>query len=373
MADALKQVRVALVTDWLTSEAGAEQVTLSLSRLFPEAPIYTSVRVPERTPSFEGKDIRTSFLQRWPLHRRQQLFPAYRPLAFESFDFEGFDLVISSASAESKGIIVKPGTVHLCYCHTPTRYYWSDYHAYRERLEFGLLNPLVRSLMPYLTNYLRLWDLAAARRVDHFVANSSEVQARIKKYYGRESEVIHPPVALGNFKPAKKRGDYLLSVGRLVPYKRVDLIVEAANRLQLPLKISGEGPERSRLEKLAGPTVELLGRVPAPELPALYAGARAFVFAAEEDFGIVPVEAMASGVPVVAYGRGGIQDSVVPGETGVFFMEQTADSLVAALKAFRPEDFGPKKLRSHSEQFSEARFHREISALALQLLSSRER
>jgi glycosyltransferase involved in cell wall biosynthesis len=364
----LQGLKVALVHDWLTGEAGAEQVTLSLSRLFPDAPIYTSVRVPERTPSFARLDVRTSFLQRWPLSGRQQLYPHLRPLAFESFDLSGYDVVISSSSAEAKGVIVKPGTLHLCYCHTPTRYYWNDYHAYLERMEFGLLNPFVRRAMPYLTNYLRLWDLAAARRVDQFVANSHEVAARIKKYYGRDSEVINPPVNVGAFTPAKERGDYLLSVGRLVPYKRVDLVVEAATRLGLPLKVAGEGPERRRLEKLAGPSVEFLGRVAQGELPALYAGARAFIFASEEDFGIVPVEALAAGVPVIAYGQGGIKDSVVPGEHGVFFGEQTADSLEEALKNFDPASFDTKKLRARSELFSEAEFQKKVISLLERLL-----
>ena len=366
--------RVAVIHDWLTGMRGGESVLEAILETLPQAELFTLFHFRGSvSKAIESRTIHTSWLQAIAPRIRdyRKLLPLF-PSAVRQWDLCGYDLIVSSSHCVAKGVRAR-GTPHLCYCHTPTRYYWSDYHAYRDRLEFGLLNPLVRTLMPYLTNYLRLWDLAAARRVDHFVANSSEVQKRIQKYYRRDSDVIHPPVAIENFKPAQKRGDYLLSVGRLVPYKRVDLIIESANRLKVPLKISGEGPERARLEKLAGPTVELLGRVPAPELPALYAGARAFIFAAEEDFGIVPVEAMASGVPVVAYGRGGINDSVVPGETGVFFMEQTVDSLVAALEAFRPEEFDTKKLRGRAEQFSEARFHREISALALRLLSSRER
>src|SRR3990167_496247 len=316
--------KVALVHDWLTGEAGAEKVLLALSRIFPEAPIYTSVWDPTRTPSFVGKDIRTSFMQRWPFAKsRHQLYPWLRPLGFESFDLSSYDLVISSSSAEAKGVLTPPRTLHLCYCHTPTRYYWSDYHAYLGRMQFGLLNHLALRAMPYLTNYLRLWDRAASSRVDHFVANSENVAARIRKYYGRESTVISPPVEIQRFKVSAARGQYFLSVGRLVPYKRVDLIIRACNERSLSLKVSGEGPEFGSLKKMAGPTVEFLGRVPEGDLPRLYAGARAFIFASEEDFGIAPVEAMASGVPVIAYGRGGVLESVVGGETGLTFPEQT--------------------------------------------------
>jgi glycosyltransferase involved in cell wall biosynthesis len=355
--------KVALVHDWLTGEAGAEQVLLALHRLFPEAPIYTSVRNPERTPSFEGMDIRTSFLQKWPLWKRQQLYPQLRPLAFESFDLSDYDVVISIASAESKGVVTRPGTVHICYCNTPIRYYWNDYHAYLGRMEFGLLNPLVRLVMPYLTNYLRLWDYTAAQRVDYFVANSKTTQARIGKYYRRDSQVIYPPVAVDSFKYQTKKDDYFLCVGRLVPYKRVDLAVQACTEQKLTLKVAGEGPELDKLKKLAGPTIEFLGRVPSSELPALYAKARAFIFAAEEDFGIVPVEAMASGTPVITYGLGGATETVVDGVTGLYFGEQTVESLIEALKKFDKQKFEPKLIRARAEEFNESRFAKELSEL----------
>lgn len=353
----MHEPKVAIVVDWLTNLGGAERTVLSLAKLFPHAPIFTSVFDPERAGTFVGRDVRTSFLQGLPLWRRHQLYSALRPLAFERFDLSEFDVVISSSSAEAKGVITKPETLHLCYCHTPTRYYWSDTHAYAKRLEFGILNPLARLAMPRLLHRLRRWDAVAARRVDHFVANSATTARRIQKYYRRPSTVLQPFVDAQHFvpHPAAKR-DYALVASRLIPYKRVDLAVRASNELGMPLVVSGDGPERKRLQELAGPQVRFVGRTTDDELRELYQHASVFLFPGEEDFGITPLEAMACGTPVVAYGRGGALETVVEGETGTFFPEQTVDSLVGVLRRFDGARFSPAACRARAERFSEPVF-----------------
>jgi len=357
------KMKVALVHDWLTNLGGAEKVLLALSEVYPEAPIYTSVYNPAKTAPFKDKDVRTSFLQKVPLSKnKHQLFPTLRPLAFENFDFSKYDLVISSSSAEAKGIITKPQTTHICYCHTPTRYYWSDYHAYLNRLQFGILNPLVRKMMPKTIHKMRIWDRLAAERVDCFIANSSYVAQRIKKYYRKEATIIHPPCDTDDLKPGSKQGDYFLAMSRLIPYKKIDLIVEAFNNLKLPLKVIGTGPEEQKLKKLAKKNVELLGYVGGKKKLKLLQECQAFIFAAEEDFGIVPVEAMACGKPVIAYGKGGVLDSVVEDETGIFFQEQTPQSLTDAILKFEPSKFDSTKIRKHAESFSKEEFKRKIKA-----------
>jgi glycosyltransferase involved in cell wall biosynthesis len=335
---------------------------MALHEVYPDAPIYTSVWDKERTPRFAGMDIRTSFLQKWPwATTKHQLYPTLRPLAFESFDLSEYDIVISITSAEAKDVMTAPNTFHICYCNTPIRYYWNDYQNYLKRLEFGLLNPLVRLLMPGLVSRMRQIDYVAAQRVDTFIGNSHTVSDRIKKYYGRESVSIYPPVEVNHFKPSKKK-DYYLSFGRLVPYKRTDLAVEAATELGLPLKVAGSGPDLERLKKIAGPTVEFLGRVSEADHQKLMAEAKAVIFCAEEDFGIVPVEAMAAGTPVIAFGKGGATETVVEGETGTFFAEQSQDSLVRALKEFDPKKYKIEDLRSQAEKFSTKRFKDEMKA-----------
>jgi glycosyltransferase involved in cell wall biosynthesis len=356
-------VRVAIVHDWLTNEGGAEQVVLALHRLYPDAPIFTSVRDAKRTPSFDGLDVRTSYLQHWPLSKsKHQLYPTLRPRAFRSFDLSGFDVVISSSSAEAKNVIVPEGAVHICYCHTPIRYYWSDYRAYLRRLEFGFLNPIVRAVMPALVRWMRRIDLAAAGRVDFFVANSEFVAERIQKYYKRDSEVIYPPVGVSGLSYNKKRSDYLLSMSRLVPYKRVDLAVKAATELGLPLVVAGDGPELSKLQRFAGPSVQFLGRVSDTQKNTLYEEARALIFPAEEDFGIAPVEAMAAGCPVVLYGKGGATESVRSGKEGIYFDEQTISSVQNALIRLKKTKFSPAELHRRAEDFSDEKFAARMKA-----------
>lgn len=350
--------RVAIVHDWLTNPGGAEKVVLALHQAYPEAPIFTSVYAPENLPAFHGLDVRTSFLQKWPLSRsRHQLYPLLRTTAFEAFDFSGYDVVISSCSAEAKGIITKPETLHICYLYTPTRYYWSNYQDYLRDTGFGALAPLVKLVMPRVVSRMRQWDLAASARVDRFVTQSDYVAARITKYYRRSgTPVINPPVAIGRFKPSGQPKTGFLVVSRLVPYKRVDLAIRACNELGLPLTVIGGGTELGRLRSLAGPTVQVVGRRSDTEIAAAYAQASAFIFPAEEDFGLTPVEAMAAGTPVIAYGRGGATETVIDGKSGLFFAEQTVGSLKEALQRFNAEDFDSAAIRRHAETYDEVVF-----------------
>jgi glycosyltransferase involved in cell wall biosynthesis len=345
-------MRIALVHDWLTNLAGSERVLISLHELFPDAPIYTSVYCPERFPDLAEADVRTSFLQKVPWAKtRHQAFPLLRTVAFERFDLSEYDLVISSSHAEAKGVITRPETLHICYCYTPVRYYWSGYHHYLENPRFGALNPIVKTIMPYMTNYLRVWDRCAADRVDLFVAISRHVARRIKKYYRRDADVIYPPVNTAWLKPSPTVDDYFLMVGRLIPYKRADIVVEAFNRLGLPLKIVGTGSEMEQLREMAGPNIEFLGRAPDRELGELYSRCLALLFPQEEDFGIVPLEAMAAGRPVIAYGGGGALETVVEGKTGVFFDRQDAQSVVEAVRGFDPGRFEPERAREQALKF----------------------
>jgi glycosyltransferase involved in cell wall biosynthesis len=352
---------VALVHDYLNQYGGAERVLLALHRLFPAAPVFTSIYDRERMPAaFRALDIRTSFMQRLPgvLRRHQLYLPCY-PLAFEGFDLTGYDLVVSSSSAWAKGVITPPATPHICYCHAPMRFAWS-YHAYVERERIG--GP-ARRLLPLVMVALRLWDVAATARVDRFVANSRAVAARIAKYYRREATVIHPPVETGRFFIAPEVDDYYLIVQRLVPYKRLDLVIEAFNALRLPLKIVGGGRARADLERMAGPTIEFAGRLSDEELGRAYARCRAYIVPGEEDFAIAPVEAQAAGRPVVAFGAGGALETVVEGQTGVFFRQPTAAALAAAVRGLQAMPVRPELIRAHALTFDTAVFERRMRAL----------
>jgi len=354
-------MRVALVHEWLTSIAGSERVLLTLHELYPDAPIFTSVYSPEAFPMLADADVRTSFLQKVPFARRKhQAFPHLRAVAFEQFDLSEYDVVISSCHAESKGVITRPETLHICYCYTPIRYYWSGYHHYLENPRYGILNPLIRLVMPYMTNYLRVWDRCAADRVDAFVGISEYVARRIRKYYRRDAHVIYPPVNTAWLKPSESCGDYFLVAGRLIPYKRTDIVVEAFNRLGLPLKIAGTGTEFESLRELAGPNIEFCGRVSDRELGELYSRCQALIFPPEEDFGIVPLEAMAAGRPVIAYRAGGALETVVEGETGVFFDRQDAEALMEAVRDFDPGSFKPEKAREQALKFDVEVFKKKV-------------
>lgn len=374
-----KKIKVAIVCDWLTNAGGAEKVVEALAGIWPDAPIYTSVYKPGVFGWAKDKKIITSWLNKIPfLKYKHQLFAYLRPMAFESFDLSEFDVVISSASAEAKNIITKPDTVHICYCHTPTRYYWSDYHDYLgSRMEFGWLNGVVRFFMPMLTNDLRQQDRLAANRVDCFVANSQYVRTRIWKYYRRDAEVIYPPVEVGSEKlkvKNKKLEDYYLFVSRLVPYKRADLVVEAFIANGKRVKIVGEGPQKkSLIRKVKNySNIEILGRVDDNEKKQLMAGCKALIFPAEEDFGIVPVEVMSYGKPVLAYGKGGATETVIKGKTGYWFEKQEVDSLNKALVEMEKIDFDQGVIRKWAEKFASDRFEREIKQLVFRLLNNKK-
>lgn len=357
----MAEPRVAIVHDWLTNQGGGERVVWALHTAYPEAPIYTSVFNAEALPQFAQLDVRTSFLQRWPLAKtKHQFFPWMRTLAFEAFDFSGYDVVISSSSAEAKGIVTKPDCLHVSYCHTPTRYYWSDYSYYRQNTGFGLLSPLVKLVMPGLVRRMRIWDFAAAQRVDAFVANSQYVSSRIAKFYRRESEVINPPIDVKRFKVHHGPRSGFVVVSRLIPYKRVDLAVQACTELNLPLNVIGDGSELARLQAMAGPSVRFSGRLDDAQIAEELGQAKAFIFTGEEDFGLTPLEAMACGTPVIAFAKGGALETVVNGTTGSFFAEQTVESLKVALQAFKPESYEAAKIRTHAEGYDQAIFIKKI-------------
>jgi glycosyltransferase involved in cell wall biosynthesis len=353
-------MKVALVHDYLNQMGGAERVVLALHELFPDAPLYTSIYDPQRVdPAFQKMDIRTSFMQKFPfvMKHHQPYLPFY-PFAMESLDLRGYDLVLSSSSAFGKGVIVRPETLHICYCHTPMRWCWS----YKEYVEREQLGGMARRLLPFLITWLRVWDQSTAMRVDHFIANSPVVAARIQKYYRRESLVIPPPVESSRFlfDPAAPPGDYFLSLGRLAPYKRVDLAIQACNRLQLPLVVIGSGRDEKQLKAMAGPTIRFLGRLSDSEVLQYMAHCRAFLFPGDEDFGITPLEIQASGRPVIAYGAGGALTSVVNGITGAFFYEQTVESLVEVLASFDERQYDPRAIREHALDFDKPRFQRRV-------------
>jgi glycosyltransferase involved in cell wall biosynthesis len=360
-------MRIALVHEWLTNMAGSERVILALHDLYPDAPIFTSVYVPEEFPELADADVRTSFLQKVPgAKTKHQAFSLFRTVAFERFDLSEYDVVISSCHAEAKGIITRPETLHICYCYTPVRYYWSGYHHYLENPRFGMFNPIVKLVMPYMTNYLRLWDRCAADRVDRFVAISDHVAQRIRKYYRREADVIFPPVTTSWLKKSDISGDYFLLVGRIIPYKRADIVVEAFNQLGLSLKIAGAGPDLESLRKASAPNIEFLGRVSDSELRELYEGCKALIFPQEEDFGIVPLEAMAAGKPVIAYRAGGALETIVEGETGVFFDHQNVESLLQAVSEFDAVRFKPEKCREQALKFDVEVFKGKFEAFVNQ-------
>lgn len=353
-------MKVALVHDYLNQMGGAERVVLALHEIFPDAPLYTSIYDPKRVDAaFQKMDIRTSFMQKLPLVKKHhQPFLPFYPFAMERLDLRGYDLVLSSSSAFGKGVVTRPETMHICYCHTPMRWCW-NYDEYVERERLGRIS---RSILPFLITGLRVWDQMSASRVDHFIANSPVVADRIQKYYRRDSVVIPPPVEASRFEfdPTIVPEEYFLIVSRFMPYKRIDLAIEACNRLQLPLVIIGSGRDENRLKSIAGPTIRFMGRLSDVEVLHYYAHCRAFILPGEEDFGITPLEAQASGRPVIAYGAGGALASVVEGVTGTFFQKQTVESLAAVLASFDERTYDPQTIRNHALEFDMPRFHRRI-------------
>ena len=358
-------MKTALVHDYLAQAGGAERVAAAFHALFPKAPLYTSVYDPAATlATFAAMDIRTSFLQRWPfsLRRFHKLALPYYPASFERFDFTGYDLVLSSSSSFAKGVITPPEACHICYCHTPSRFIWRQ----QEYLAQSRSGRAAASLISSVVNNLRSWDVESAQRVDYFVANSYHVARRIRKFYRRDvAAVIYPPVETAKFKPAaaSEIGAHFLVVSRLISYKRIDLAVEACTRLGLPLRVVGIGPDLAHLKRIAGPTVQFLGRLSDEQVAYEMARCKALIFPGEEDFGITPVECMASGRPVVAYGAGGALETMLDGETGLFFGEQSVNSLAAALEKISRCFFSPEALQAQAACFDTSVFESQIQAL----------
>lgn len=355
-------MKIALVHDHLVQDGGAEKVLLALQDVFPSAPTYTLLYDPKRVSAeFASKDIRTSFLQRLPfgLKKYQWLLP-FMPAATESYDLSDFDVVVSSSSAFAKGVITRPGAIHICYCHTPTRYLWSDTHSYVQELRAP---KLLKLGLPMLLNKLRIWDRLSADRVDRFVANSRTVADRIRKYYDRGSDIIHPPVETEKFSISDAPGTYFLAGGRLVSYKRFDLVIQAFNRLSLPLKIFGDGPLYAQYRKQARSNIEFTGKVTDEEKASLYRDAIAFIHPQEEDFGITALESMASGRPVIAYRKGGALETVVEGLSGAFFDDQEWEELATAVIRFDAAAYDSRAIRAHADAFDAAVFKRRIASL----------
>ncbi len=355
-------MRIALVHDHLLQQGGAERVLEAFGALWPNAPLYTLAIDRILFEQFTHREVHTSFLDRAPLHRSffRWLLP-FMPTAVESLDLRKADVVLSSVSALAKGVITHPHTLHICYCHTPTRYLWSESQEYLEELRAPRL---IKRLLPPVLSWLRTWDRLAADRVDVFIANSETVRRRIKKYYGKESIVIHPPVDIDRFF-VRDTGEkkYYLAGGRLVAYKRFDIIVDAFTKLGKPLVIFGTGPAEDDLRKRAGKNITFVGRVSDDERARLFSESVAFIHPQEEDFGITAVESMASGRPVIAYARGGASETVVEGVTGTFFYEQSAEELMDTVLHFSPEAFSSQKIRAHAEKFSPVHFREKILAL----------
>lgn len=355
--------KVALIHYWLVGMRGGERVLEALCDLFPSADIYTHVVDPERiSAKLQKHRIIETSVSRLPFARRMyQRYLPFMPRALEELDLSGYDLIISSEAGPAKGVIAPPHVPHICYCHSPMRYIWDQYHTYYERS-----GALARMAMPRMAHKMRMWDVSSAARVDRFISNSSLVAARINKYWRRDSGVIPPPVAIDRFQPVvgSELEDYYLWVGNLAPYKRPDLAIETFNRLRKPLVVIG-GPSRTakRLSRMAASNVTFLGEVSFNVLKHHMERCRAVIFPGEEDFGIVPVEAMAAGRPVIAYGRGGVADSVVHGETGWFFEDQTVEGLVDAVLQFERsglEGRAADACRARSKLFSEYRFKERI-------------
>lgn len=357
--------KVAIVADWITDFGGAERVILAMHEAFPNAPIYTSVYEPkpELAQALKGADIRTTKLQNVPVFFRKfhKFLPMLRVRAFRDLDLSEFDIILSSSSAEAKQVRkTRPGQVHICYCHTPIRYYWSHYAEYKKDPGFGKLNWLVRLAMPFMVPPLKKADYEAAQQVDVFIANSAEVQKRIKQYYNKPATIVHPPVDVQRFTPSRTRDDYYVALGRQVPYKRIDLAVAAATKLGVPLKVYGNGSEHQRLVSIAGPSVQFytdrFGDASDDAVTQALNNAKGYIFPAEEDFGIVQVEALAAGAPVISYGKGGTLDIVQDGESGILFHKQTVDAVAEAIQKAESFSFLPGTLQRKAKRFEKSLF-----------------
>lgn len=367
-------MKVALIQDWLTVIGGSEYVFKEIAALYPDADIYTLVARDETisTLGLSGHKVTTSFIQKLPFAktRYRNYLPLF-PLAIEQFDLSAYDLIISSSHAVAKGVMTHSGQVHVCYCHSPMRYAWDLYHQYikESKLDTGIKGFFAK----YVLHRIRQWDIISTNRVDHFISNSNYIGKRIKKVYNRDSVTIYPNVAVQDFEVNLEREEFYFTCSRMVPYKKIDLIVEAFN--QMPGKkliVMGDGPDFKKIQKLAGQNITLMGYQPFEVLKNYMSKAKAFVFAAEEDFGMLPVEAQACGTPVIAYGKGGVLESVIENKTGVYFPEQNSTSIINAIKLFENQidNFDPKEIAAHAAGFSSQRFRNEIVSFLSQVMTN---
>lgn len=362
-------MKVALVHYWIVNWRGGEKVLRAIADLFPDADVYAHVIDPELAAKWlPGRKLRTTFVARLPFARRHyQKYLGVMPMALEQLDLRSYDLVISSESGPAKGVMTAPHATHICYCHSPMRYVWDMYHEYRAHC-----GAVTRVAMAPVLHYMRMWDQLSAQRVDHFVANSEFVARRIAKYYRRRAQVIFPPVAVDDFAVSTAGEDFYLSVGQLVAYKRADLMVEAFNALGARLLVIGDGEMLPALRRAAKPNIQFLGRQPFEVIRDHYARCRALIFPGIEDFGMVPVEAMASGKPVIAFGRGGVLETVTDGVSGVLFEEQTVPALLDAIRRFEETEdrFDPIVIRASTVRFSEGFFRERFRAYISEVTTS---
>ncbi len=351
-------MKIAIVHDYLNQYGGAERAVEALHEVFPEAPIYTSIYLPKNLPdTFQKMDIRTSFLQNFPfLNEHFKKYLLFYPKAIESFNLVDYDVILSSSSAFAKGAIGGDTTCHICYCYTPMRFVW-DYQNYVEHENFG---QIIRLLLPPALHLLKSWDLATIKRVNHFIAISESIRKRIMRIYQRPVEVIYPPVKTAQYHLSEMVEDYFLVVSRLNAYKRIDLVIEAFNRLGLPLRIIGVGSHENYLKQIAKQNISFLGKVAEGELVSLYSKCRALIFPGEEDFGIAPVEAQAAGRPVIAYAGGGALETIIDGVTGIFFHQKSSEALVEAIRRFDRVDFKSARIRENAIRFDEETFKIKI-------------
>lgn len=359
-------MKKALIHDWFSTYAGAEKCVESFTNIWDDFEIYSLIdflKGTDRDKILKGKRAHTSFIQKLPFakDKYRNYLPLF-PLAIEQFDLSGYDVVLSSSHAVAKGVLTHSNQLHIAYVHTPIRYAWDLYHQYLR--ESGLDRGLKGVLAKYFLYKIRLWDASTANRVDHYVANSRYIARRIKKTYGKPSDVIYPPVDVDKFTLREAKEEFYLTASRMVPYKKIDLIVEAFSQTDKKLLVIGDGPDMAKIKSKAGKNVELLGFASDETMADLMGRAKAFVFAAEEDFGITPVEAQACGTPVICFGRGGARETVRDGESGLYFMEQNAKELLAAVAKFEQnyDKFEPVKIRENSLKFSRARFEAEIKS-----------
>lgn len=353
-------MKVAIAHDWLTNMGGAEKVVINFKEIYIKAPIYTLIYNEKNLDKeLQNIKVKTSFLQNFKdaKENHQKYFPLM-PVAWEQFNFNKYDIVLSSSSSCAKGLITSPNTMHICYCHSPMRYGWEFYYEYKN--EVGKIK---RAILPYFMNYMRMWDVVSSNRVDYFIANSQNVANRIWKHYRRKADVIHPPVKCDYFNISNIDEEYFLIVSRLVPYKKIDLAVKAFNELNLPLVVIGVGSQYKYLKSIANDNIKILGRQSDEVIKEYYSKCRAFIFPGEEDFGITPLEAQASGRPVIAFGKGGALETVLDNQTGIFFKEQTVNSLKEAINKFSKVSFDKRKIRCHALKFDEKIFQENIKEL----------